>query len=227
MSLPLVAHLPGKHDQSTHGKGSTSPEEFDRRADSAVSGPDVLKMIPVNPNSESLNKASREAVISYMGTGFEGVNSALRGESRTDRVTRRKITGMDDAMELSALRSDVVVWRGMETGRGVFGDRLKADLAGFSWTEKSYVSTSHRRNTAEIFATHQKERPGVLVRMVAPRGVQAVELYGGEGEALLQRGLQMRVVKDYGHVQIAPPDAFGRSIGPPQPTRVLDVEILP
>ena len=202
-------------------------EEFDQRAELAVSGPDVSASIPVNPNSPGLSAASRDALMSYMGTGFEGANDSLRTGQRPDRRAKKTISGVDDAMQSSELGSDVVVWRGMRTGAGVFGDRLGADLTGFAWTENAYVSTSASRNTGEIFATSQSARPGVLIRVLVPKGVRAVELYGGESEALLQRGLGMRVVRDHGHVQITPPDAFGYPDGPPQPTRVLDVEVIP
>lgn len=205
---------------------------FDRRAADAVTGDDVASQVPVNRNSPTLTQVEREALDSVLSTDFEDVGAVLRGRKSpfgtSQRALDRKIGAIDDVMRRSPLQSDVELWRGTQSGRSVFGERLAGDLTGFEWTEASFVSTSYRRSAAEIFATHGAGTgsPGVLLRMVTPRGVQAVQLFGGEAEIFLQRGLRMRVIRDHGISDVPVRDAFGQIIAAPHPVRILDVEVI-
>jgi hypothetical protein len=87
------------------------------------------------------------------------------------------------------------------------------------WREDAYVSTTTDAFTADAFADPKRaEYEGttpVVMRMIVPKGVGALELSDDdyESEVLLQRGLTMRVVRDNGV------DATGR--------RRLDVEAVP
>lgn len=177
-----------------------------------------------------------DALLSYRGYDYDMMNSILRGTYDED-VARSDFSPendeewenhkatiddymqrIDETMNASRLEDDVIVTRGTATGRGIFGDALKSDLTGWSWTEKGYVSTTADPDVAESFGG-----TGLVMRIRVPRGVGGVKLSGTKGDAkkttaaeaelLLQKGLTMRVVSDNGR------DADG--------TRRLDVEVVP
>ena len=163
----------------------------------------------------------------YQGAAYESVNDWLRGTlpdsftpdqiaaARADALAR--MARLDSVFEASPLARNVEVWRGLETGRGIFGDRLNADLTGFAWQELAYSSTSARESLARSFAIPG----GVLMRIVAPKGVGSVDMGDTEAEILLERGLRYRVVADHGiH--------YKRSRDQMQvfPYRLVDVEVI-
>lgn len=134
----------------------------------------------------------------YLAAYASGIGlSPDAARSRIDEQIRR----IDDVMAASKLASDIRVTRGTETGRGVFGDRLKGDLTGFEWTEGAYQSTTASPEVADYFT-----QTGLSMDIVVPAGTKAVNLSGftsarggpAEAEILLERGLRMRVVSDTG-----------------------------
>lgn len=162
------------------------------------------------------------ALVAYRNNDYEAINRQLRSGT-TGPAHGHLIEQMDAALEGSRLTDDVVVFRGIGDGRVAFGDRIDGDLTGVSWTERAFVSTSVDEEIAREFAFDANPGAGhVLLRLVVPEGTGAVRLSGirlsaitedvAEGELLLQRGLRMRVVKDYGVVD---------------GVRRLDVEVLP
>lgn len=144
------------------------------------------------------------------GIKFEGTGGAqsdyLLGVERYHQRLDALIADLDALTSASRLTDDVIVLRGTETGRGVFGDALDSNLEGFEWTEGAFVSTSTDPAIVEYFTIS-----GLTLEIRVPRGTGAVVLskkeydrggfegvVTGESEVLLQRGLRMRVVSDTG-----------------------------
>jgi len=173
------------------------------------------------------------AMEEYRGADFRNINRKLRGVhfegtggSKSDYLLGVEgyhkrldalIEDLDALTRHSRLTDDVVVLRGTETGRGVFGDALNGDLTGFEWDEGAFVSTSADPAIVEYFTI-----AGLTLEIHVPRGTGAIVLSkdeydrgwrqeSGESEMLLERGLRFKVVSD---------------TGPGNPRR-LNVEVVP
>jgi hypothetical protein len=131
----------------------------------------------------------------------------------------------------------VVVYRGVSwneggtgpeadrSGEGPFGKLEDApeDMTGFTWHDPGYTSTSVDRSVSEMFST-EVGNPGILMRIVVPKGMHGIQLSGlndgaNEGELLLQSGLTFRVVKDHG--EEAPRSRYAK-----HGMRIWDVELV-
>jgi ADP-ribosyltransferase exoenzyme len=140
------------------------------------------------------------AINTYTGSEYQAINNLLRGKALPYGYEAADVESTIDAMRKaftgSKLDSDVIVWRGMRTGKGVFGDSLGGDLTGFSWSEEGFGSASALERRAAGFAG----QGGVMLRMFVPRGTGAIEASGVELEAelLLQDKLRVTVVADHG-----------------------------
>lgn len=140
------------------------------------------------------------AVNTYTGQEYQAINNLLRGKrlpyGYEAADVEPTIAGLRDAFRASRLTDDVIVWRGMRTGRGVFGDALDGDLTGHSWVEQGFGSASALERRAGTFAGSS----GVMLRMFVPRGVGAIEASGAdlEAELLLQDNLRVTVIADHG-----------------------------
>lgn len=195
---------------------------FEARAKKAVQESRVLSRTRYHLDDEAthtralsgLSDHERDQVFvalrEYRGTGYRGINGYLR-DGRADSAAERYVADIDKAMAASELQDDVLVWRGVSTGTSVFGDRpWPASLAGFSWSDPAFFSTSASEATASQFSG------AVLMRFLVPKGTRAVVISGEgyESELLLNRGLKYRVVRDRGEVQRGGKDV-----------RLLDVEV--
>lgn len=202
-------HLPGKHDQSTHGKGG--------KKQPAAAGQAALDAVPLGRLSPELSPAERASLNAYIKPdGFRTINGSLRGEiapilpgSKEDK----RIRGLDRVTKRSETTGRIEVWRGMHSGQErLFGDRLGGNMTGMEWHEKAFTSTSARKSASQEFAGQ-----GVLMRIHARPGIGAVKMdhgiHDGEGEILLQRDLKFRVVADHG-------------IDPVWKYRSIDVEVI-
>jgi hypothetical protein len=155
------------------------------------------------------------AVNTYTGAEYAAINATLRGlplpYGYTTEDVAGTISGLEDAFGASKLTADVLAWRGMLNGKGVFGAALDGNLTGFSWLEEGYGSTSALEKRAKNFAG--KSGNGVMMRMFIPSGTGAIEASGAqlEAELLLQSKLKATVVADHG-------------VGP-DGIRYLDVEV--
>lgn len=185
---------------------------------------------------DSSSRTRTNALLAYRTYDYDIMNSMLRGtydeaQQRQDfspaddaeweehkRTISTYISVIDEITATSKLTDDVVVLRGTATGRGIFGDALDDDLTGWSWQEKSYVSTTADPKVANSFGS-----AGLIMTITVPKGTGAVKLSSGSGdpskttsaesELMLQRGLTLRVMRDNGR------SADG--------TRRLDVEVVP
>lgn len=167
---------------------------------------------------ESRTKRAQRALRAYGTASFE-INASLRGEPVETPVfppeqTAGHIEAIDDLMAASRTTEPMEQWRGLRFARQMFGDRLDGDLTGMEWSEGAYVSTSSDMGVSQHFATHGQG--GMLMRVLVPEGVGAAQVKDsrGEAEALLERGLRLRIVADHGWQ-------------PGWGYRLVDVEVVP
>jgi hypothetical protein len=157
----------------------------------------------------------------------------LRHKEAVDRIHE-----VDKTMDHSPLSEDVVVYRGVKDGAGMFGysrytgvdskdfdeqDRqyerflggYRPDLTGMEWTQHSYLHTTVNDERLAGYAKKTSpDRDPVAMTIVLPKGTGAVRMsdIGAEAEIMAERGLKLRVVADHGL------DAHG--------VRHLDIEVV-
>lgn len=195
-------HMPGQHDQSTHGgQGFTGHEAL-------ASAPIALRAEGV-PARGDLTSEERGALGAYRNLGYVGINGYLRG---TDRAPEPEAVSaahhIQTAMARSPLTDRVTVTRGTQGSRWLpEGDNLE----GVEFTERGFLSTTALSRPYDFTGRDD----GVVMHITAPAGVHAIQLSGFEGEAelLFESGLTMRVMHDHGR------DSKG--------IRTLDVEVIP
>lgn len=211
--LPRIFEAPGQPRDSKgrwagHG-GGMSGEQFDRAAAGAASGraADDLARVHLTERSQ------RSAIDSYAGSGHDHANTALRSNGGDAGAippshTRDIIDGMDSIMADHPLSGDIVVVRGVASGRRTFGGRPPG--VGTEWTDHGYVSTTTDRHPEKTFTGES----GIEMRILVRKGTRAFSNnHLDPGEVVLDRGLTFRVVADHGI------DAY-------RGTRQLDVEIV-
>jgi hypothetical protein len=217
------------------GPKPMTPREFTAAIKAAAKGEKALEAAPVSAIDESfetLNFGQQTALTNYRGAA--NVNEELREAVKFDLPMgdryRADVQRIDEIMDASHLTRDVEVWRGLRTGRSVFGERDTwnlTDLTGFEWMDPAFSSTTAARSVAERFTDHG----GVRMRMLLPKGSKAIQLSGmpepgigvslvDEAELLSARGARFRVVRDNGWTEFT--DRFGRK----GQVRDLDVEIV-
>lgn len=191
MAAATVFHLPGQHDQSTHGHGG-------------VSGHDALAACPIDasplrknetPASRSMTDVEYAAVRSYRNTGYVTINKHLRhgppvGAQTAE--TEATIAALDSVMAGARLRDTITVTRGAKGNWLPPGD----DLTGATFRDSGFVSTSASMGVSAAMTG----RVGVHMTITAPAGTRAIKLsdFDDEAEILLDRGLTFRITADHG-----------------------------
>lgn len=212
---------------------------FEQRAAAALKGDDAIAAVPLTtagglPTPGSLTGVQREfpaGVLSddersflrqYRGTAYSNINEVLRRQRGELPGTfgfdfYREATGaIDGALARSAIQSDLLVYRGVKSGRDIFGDAWDRPLTGAEWTEFAYISTTADLKVTRRFPgeaqRYLEPTKHATIHILVPRGIRGAGLSGSdyESEILLERGLRLRVVSDTG---------FG-------PNRVIEVEIV-
>jgi len=134
----------------------------------------------------------------YAGGDFGPLNKAHRAGTELTGRLAADTASIDGILASSRTAESVEVFRGLRTGRGIFGPRetWPDDFTGFEWDELAYESTSLFESSALDFAAGPiGGQPGILLRMSVPQGTGAVEIHAlDEFELLLQRGLHHRVI---------------------------------
>lgn len=220
--------IPARIPRAPARPQAITPVQFDEALRTAAAGERALKIPPIRMTDvragretfadllpdEQTRRAGFDLIEGYVDTPRE-INLFLRGgDSRMTPAVRtefdRDIATIDAVLDASPLTEDVIVYRGLITGRSAFGPKetWDNDLTGREWTESAYQSTS----ALEAVGKHYS-RGGVLMRILVPRGTRAIQVSAEnyESEILLQRGLTLRVVRDRGT------DDDGR--------RIVDVEV--
>lgn len=171
--------------------------------------------------------AAADSLEEYQGGSYATINDLLRS-GKTEDYVQEWVDGVDDAMSISKLPRDTVVYRGIRRPEVVFGAAWKGSdsKVGLTWRDDGFTSTTvDRRVVDDPEFSGKANEDAAIFRIVAPAGTSAIRLSdmappGGkitgvseEAEVLLQRGLTYRVVADHGY------DASGK--------RTLDVEVVP
>lgn len=168
-----------------------------------------LSMLPRSRTDPALTPERRK-LLNDLRTGEAGdVEAALRDGGEVTDDTARRIGVIDGVMAASPLASDVLLYQTAPTARDVFGDAARGDLAGHEFVE-------HRFAEVTAAKPHQLKAPGhrgLVMQILAPKGMGAVALSAGWQEVLLDRKHTWRVVKDHGRNEAG--------------LRIVDVEILP
>jgi hypothetical protein len=150
----------------------------------------------------------RDALADYGDNGHRSVNGALRkvrgdtgkipatlpGELHYSKVrVTDQVTGLDAAMSQSRLTSDIVVHRGVESPRKLFG--TSGDLTGLQFRDHGYASTTTAGKASNEFTGN---RTGLQMRILVPKGTGAIGSTAlDRNELLLDRALTYKVHRDY------------------------------
>lgn len=207
---------PGGEDGGQWVAGPGAGGSFADRITDALKGADALAAAPVRMVRdrekrtinltgvpESQQRDLMLAVLAYGGGGHDDINAVLRdGKVRGSRpVAEADIKKVDTVMSHSPLARDVVVFRGIQDGRTVFGDAWQGDMTGVRFREPAYSSTTADPRIVDDFIDDRDPAP-VELRIRVPAGTHAINLSGygdehiDEAELLLDRGLSFRVVAD-------------------------------
>lgn len=195
---------------------------FAKLSAESAKGPKALKAVPIRMSqpkverifegfdqfTESERRHIQAAMVQYERSAFQDINVWLRSgrlyrkelgawDALNEDEIKSLIADLNRAFGQSRLAEPVTVYRGLETGQGIFGprDTWPDDLAGREWVEDGMFSTSATRAVADDFGQLQ-------LRIVVPKGQRAIGMSGTgrdqEGEILLPPGSRFRVVKDRG-----------------------------
>lgn len=188
-----VFHMPGQHDQSSHGRGGAT-------------GHDALAAPKISIGSDDgvvrggyLNPEQAMALRRYRSTAYTRINRHMRGQGvGMDDVTDAGVlaASIKEAMAQSPLQSAITVTRGTKTHDWLPADVQAGDMTGFTFRDKGFVSTSARMDQAKSFT----RTGGVSMTITVPAGVGAIGLsdFTDEAEILLDAGLTFRVTGDRG-----------------------------
>ncbi|MCY1141372.1 hypothetical protein OWR29_25520 [Actinoplanes sp. Pm04-4] len=200
----------------------TTKASYDDRLKTAAAGDDALaapkrSLIRTDTHArpgrkDGLTVDQRNALSDYQASNdFRMINVQLHdvAAGRTPLNEPRaldQIRHIDEAMAGSPLDRSVVVWRGFRRAKRTFGDRADGDLTGAEWTEPAYLSATSEERVTKDFA-HTTTEP-VVMRIIVPKGTKGIHIsnardeqgYPDEAEILLNRGMRLRVVADYGIV---------------------------
>lgn len=151
--------------------------------------------------------AVANALSTYSGSAYDEINSYLRKKANGENVSEPHYDKIERAINAgfkkSKLKDDVVVYRGIKTGKRTWGDAFSEtkSMVGAEATAKGLVSTSTSQGVAQGFAGYGGK--GMMMRIVVPKGSPAISLVGGyhshEDELLLPEGAKLRVVADNGY----------------------------
>lgn len=195
--LEHAFHLPGQHDQSTHGSAG-------------VRGHDALDAATIGIGSDGsvrggyLQPEEYSALTAYRNTAYIRINDHLRGKTpvRPDDVADAavKAAAIKSAMAKSPLKQKITVERGTRSDHWLpreFQDG-KGNLTGLEFRDAGFVSVSARSGAGKGFA----HKGGVVMTVTAPAGTKAIQLsdFGDEAEILLDSGLIFRVTADNGMI---------------------------
>ena len=166
-------------------------------------GLDAFKEVTARAREEM-----RHALIHYRGTAYEDINDFLRLAAGDPDVrapnseVRHFVDRINQAMGLSRLPVDVVLFRGIVDGRKLLADPAlwEKSLDGLEFVSWAFSSATTEPAVAAQFAGTDGD--SVIMTILAPRGMSAIQMsdFDFEAEILLPQGLRYRVVNDRGVV---------------------------
>jgi hypothetical protein len=142
---------------------------------------------------------TRQSIISYGGSGYQGMNQALRGEEGVDPHWQEQIDAIDEQFfrEEAVAKEDVIVRRGENTPDEVikeWREQLAKGPPPCLYPRSGYTSASMANKPA--FASKK-----VWFHFVVPKGKPLLGLAGtvghGENEVLLYHGQQTEIYEIY------------------------------
>lgn len=173
----VLKHLPGQHNQQTHGRGHVHSGSVSVLSEAEVVA-DLENAESVIDGAFAYSQAEIEEIQIYSGNSYSAINGNLReGNLLEDTPFEETVLHMDSALESNTLPGDLVTWRGMHD----------VDLeVGDVFSDLGYISTSIAPSTALTFA--KQSYPPALARIKARAGTHAVEGNGNEDELIFPRG---------------------------------------
>lgn len=152
---------------------------------------------------DGLGAAQKEALFEYQDGQYRAINQPLRDGKRQAKYPAQVTKTMDGMMEGSKLDRATTVYRGMPLAGSPFASMASKDpasLAGSSFVDKGFASTSLDQNIAHGFAdVHQNDAPRVLMHIDLPAGSHAMYLghamdtLSDQKEMLVNRNTQYTV----------------------------------
>lgn len=235
-------HLPGKHDQDSHGRGSgkssinARDHSFDEKINSAKKGNAAFSALSHSDRGALLaeyedkrgdddpdvDEMSR-MIGAYQGPAFSFINSGLRDPNTHESTLANAdmgpvISGVDSAMKLSKTTNDIVAYRGIRRPSVMFAEvwNEAGDNSGLEWVDDGYMSTTTDKNVTDKFIGFVGP-DSVIMRMLIPKGTRALApdldpINSDEKEIVVDRGQRARIVRDYRD--------------PATNQRMLDVEVV-
>ena len=205
----LQKHQAGKHDQSTHGKGSATgkiPKYTERdvklkATTRVIDGLDVGKLDDARVGKFGMGGGPQQgAIASYTSGDYKIINQGLRKDSLSPQA-RQIVTQVDKAIDSNAVVEDLDVFRVAEKGRLPKGLKV-----GDTFTDKAYLSTSkHNPNSTDARARDAYgeilgwTKDPVTMTVRVPKGTKALDLgayskYSQEAEVLFPRETKLKVL---------------------------------
>lgn len=155
-------------------------------------------------DAQTINYSERRALEDYCSDNsfpptYQRINSYLRNTtSELPDYLHNNVDEMTNAISRHALTSDVVVYRGLNNSRSLFGDydecsieELNQRFQGREYIDRGFCSTSISEEGARQFA---QSYSGTILEINAPEGAQAFftgevsRYHTDEQEILFQRG---------------------------------------
>lgn len=167
--------------------------------------------------------AGKDAAQAYTGSSYTPMNAAAREFAQTGKWgtghSAQQAKKLHEAFlhgDIPPLKSDVVVYRGFSSAPAIMGDGWGPNLAGLTFTNHAFSSTSTSFGTAKGFSG-ANGKSSVVMRIVIPKGTPSVSAKSGghfshENEFIVGPNTTYRVIADHGW---------------DQGVRLVDVEIIP
>lgn len=151
------------------------------------------------PRPDYKNQDNQDVLERYMGSGYRNINGSLKrvqgDAAKLSAPARRDVDRLDSMINKSSLAEDVTVSRGMILRANADPDTLVGRVMG----HYGYTSTSVLPSVGSSFARSAMEREiegsaVALVEMKLKAGSKALIGDRGEGELILPRGGQFKIV---------------------------------
>lgn len=152
---------------------------------------------------EGLTVDERQALGTYQGPAFKGINHMLRTGGVGQRY-RKTVEGLDSAIEKGRISAPTKMYRGVDSREKLFGTRDLDSIVGKELIDPGFVSTTSAESVAIQFTQNAAGRGtnGAIIEMLLPEGTkgawmrESLEKKGltlTEDEFILPRGMRFRV----------------------------------
>lgn len=139
----------------------------------------------------NLTPAEKSAWVTWKGSGYTRMREVESGEVK-DLHTANKVKALKEALEKAPTHNGTL-FRGM---RGLTEDQaLQMTTVGAVLTQPAMSSWSPSVGTATGFTSSSKTSYSVVLRLRSNSGVAKLVDYTGEPEAVIPKGVKMKVVK--------------------------------